>query len=71
MLLITQCAFGGQEEKAIRKASEAAIKHFKLDKVAKQLEKKYVHEDVRKYGGYAWIVADVIVQQKVTYKWTF
>lgn len=71
MLLVTECAFGGQDEKAIRKAAEAAVKHFKLDKVAKKLEKRYINDDVREYGGYAWIVADVIIQQRITYKWTF
>lgn len=71
LLSISSSAFAGQDEKAIRKAAEAAAKHFELDKMAKKLEKKYINDDVRYYGGYAWIVADVVIQQRITYKWTF
>lgn len=69
--LICSAAFAGQEEKAFRKAAEAAIKQFKIDKMAKRLEKRYIHEDVRVVGGYAISITRIITEQKVTYKWTF
>lgn len=73
ILIFTLCnaAYAGEDEKALRKAGEAAVKHFKIDRMLKRFEKRYIHDDVRTYGGYTITVADIIIKQRITYEWTF
>lgn len=71
MLLISDCAFADHESAAKRKALQATVKHFEIDKMARKLEKKYIPKDVRIIGGNIFLVADVIIKQRIVVKWTF
>lgn len=71
LVIFSASAKASAESEALKNLQRALIKQFKIDKMARKLEKKYIHEDVRFYGGHAWVVADVIIKQRVTYKWTF
>ena len=60
-----------QAEKALRYASLAYYKQSGLEKRAKYLERRYIPDPVREYGG--WVVWGVGVYQKkmITYRWEF
>ena len=71
MLFMAEYSFADAGDQAIRKAGQAAIKHFGIDKMARRFEKRYIHEDIRTYGGYTVSLADIIIKQRVVLKWKF
>jgi hypothetical protein len=58
-------------KQAAQALSEALYKETGLDKKVKKLEKKYINKDLKKYGGYTILIADIVVNQRVQYEWKF
>lgn len=71
IILLTGLAKASDHDKAVREASKAAIKQFELDRKAKMLERRYIHKDVRFYGGYVIQLADIMAQKRISHTWTF
>jgi hypothetical protein len=58
-------------DEARKKASEALYKQSGMDKIVKELEKKYVPKSVKKYGGWLLAIQDSIVNEQIRYSWTY
>ncbi|HEY8390183.1 MAG TPA: hypothetical protein VIL26_04440 [Clostridia bacterium] len=72
LLLFFFCSFGyASEKQAITKALTAAYYQLELDDEVKRLEKKYVPETVRKYGGVVSFLTRIAVDKRITYTWEF
>lgn len=56
---------------ATRTVAKALYREYNIGKYVKQAERKYIPKPVRKYGGYAGIIVQVSVQQRVSWEWTF
>lgn len=59
------------EEQAIQKAGEAVVKELGIDKKVKQLEKQYVPEFIKKYGGIAIAIVKIHEDQYIRFEWEF
>lgn len=58
-------------ERALKAIGKIAYKEYNLDKKVKELEKKYIDKDLKKYGGYTILVADIVINQRIKYEWKF
>jgi len=59
------------EKQALTKALNAAYYQLELDDDVKRLEKKYIPEKVREYGGIVSILAKITIDKRITYTWEF
>jgi hypothetical protein len=71
IFLICPLAKADSSKEAIRKASEALYIQSGMDKVVKQLDKKYTPKVVKKYGGWLIAIQDSVVNEQIRYKWEF
>lgn len=61
----------GQEADAAKAVMKATYKQTGMDKVTKNLEKKYISDDLRFYGGYLAVIAKMIQEKKISYEWRY
>lgn len=64
-------AYANPEEEALKHIGKACYKEFQIDKFVKQIEKRYLPEELKKYGGPIGVGIRIIAEQKVAYTWTF
>lgn len=58
-------------QEAIKAVGKATYKQTGIDKRVKKLEKKYIPEQLREYGGWITMIIKVSSERKITYEWTF
>lgn len=58
-------------EDALKAVAKATYKQTGLNKMVKRLERKYISDEMRKYGGWAINIGKVFIERKVSYEWTF
>lgn len=68
---ITQAADASTERDALRALVKATYKQTDMDDLVKKYEKKYISDDVKKYGGYASILIRLTVEKRISAEWTF
>lgn len=56
---------------AFQTTSKAVLMQTGLDKELNELYKQYTPEIVRKYGGDIAFIKAVVVDQRISYKWTW
>lgn len=56
---------------ALKAVAKATYLQTETDKVAKELEKKYVSKKVKEYGGWITGTARIVHEQKISFEWTF
>lgn len=73
ILLLTFCtvAKADNEQRAFEKAGEAIVKELGIDKQLKHLERKYIPEIIRKYGGIALATGKAYNEQRIYLEWEF
>lgn len=74
-MILSRSALANNSDDNYRQALQAlgqiAYKETGLETKVKKLEKKYVPEPVKKYGGYTLILAQIVVNNRISYEWTF
>lgn len=71
ILFTSNLVYAGNTEKAIRAAARASYKQTNLDDKVKKLEKRYLSDEVRKYGGWTINISKIFIEKKVVYTWEF
>lgn len=66
----TRCP-ANDETKAWTALAKATYVETGLDKKVKKLEKKYIHEKIRIYGGWTAQMIKISKEKKISYEWTF
>lgn len=61
----------GNEQDAYKAIAKAYYKQVNLDEKMKELEKKILSEELRKYGSWATTAIKIRLEQRITYEWTF
>lgn len=61
----------GEKKDAIKAVGKAVYKQHRIDKKLRQLEKRYLSDEVRFYGGVVINLGKIITEKKITYEWTF
>jgi predicted nucleic acid-binding Zn finger protein len=56
---------------AVRKAAHAYYKYSDLDDYFRELERRHVPREVKKYGGTIAAVTTLVIEKRITMKWTF
>lgn len=59
------------EREAIRTAGKAIYKQYNLKSYVKKYEKRYVNEDIKKYGLYIAICTRLVTEKRFSVEWTF
>lgn len=60
-----------EKEDALKALAKATYIQTGVNKQVKELEKEYVPEELRKYGGVLTGIAKAINEKKVSFEWTF
>ena len=71
MFLSVNTQQGLPDRDAPKYVAKAVYKELNLDEITKRLEKRYVGNDLRKYGGYAILVTRIVSENKISYNWEF
>ena len=66
-----QVVYDNPEREAVRAVSKALYRELDLDKTVKRIEKRYLPDEVKEYGGYAAIGYRIFVERRISYEWTF
>lgn len=61
----------GSETQALRAFMKATYLQTGMDKSVKNIEKEYVTDSMRAYGGYVAVLAKVFTERKITYEFRF
>jgi hypothetical protein len=71
--MVLLCCSAGADDyrEAFKQAGKALYKHSGIDERMYELERRYVPEYVRKNGGPLVAIADVLLNKRVSFKWTF
>ena len=64
-------AYADPSGEAVKHIGKAFYKQFKVDNYLSRLERKYLSDDIRKYGSMIGITARMIAEKKITYTWRF
>lgn len=60
-----------EEQDAMKALGKACYREFKLDKKLKEVEKKYIPEELKEYGGWTIMFGRIIIDKEIKFKWTF
>lgn len=71
MFLSVNSPQGLPDRDAPKYAAKAMYKELNLDEVTRRLEKRLVGKNLREYGGYVILVARVVSENKISYRWEF
>lgn len=71
LIFLSMFTFASNEQKATKALAEATYRYTKLDKKVKYLEKRYLNEDLKEYGGYLAIITKLLEERKIICEWKF
>ncbi len=68
-------AEGDTQAQEYRRASKAVVeiyyKESGIEERLKEYEKRFIHPDLRRWGGNVAVVTKIVVEQQLVFKWEF
>lgn len=71
IILAPEIGNSGDASAGMKALAKATYKQSHMDKKMNELEKMYVNDDVKKYGGYSISVTKLMVERYISYEWRF
>lgn len=71
ILAVNSSASDGESREAVSSLTKATYKYHGIDKYVRKLEKQYLSDDVRVYGGWMYQIGKTVVEKRITYEVTF
>lgn len=64
-------ALDADRQDALKALSKVTAHEYELDKGIKRIEKRYIPQELKFYGGWTLFFGRLVVEKQVRYKWTF
>lgn len=64
-------SYDGSKDAAIRTLAMYNFKAYSLDKDFKKLQREYLPEEFKRYGGIAAAITSAVARKRVSFVWTF